>query len=135
MDRIAKDKEEITQGKVMYSVAPVVTNEKATLYNPIEHVKTIDNIDNLINLIKLYPSLKDIIGQTVLSDMIKTGTISKNKIDRIKDFFKKENVSVTFNVPIRQSISPVSQDVQVKKPEKLEDYSDLIPPRISIIRY
>ena len=130
------DDEPITQGKVTYSVAPIVTKQKATLYNhPIYNVKTIDNIDNLINLIKLYPSLKDIIGQTVLSNMIKTGTISKDKLNIIQQFMKKENMPITFNVPIRQIISPVSQDVQVKKPVKLEDYADLIPPRISIIRY
>ena len=134
MDRV-KNNEIVTQGKVNYSVAPVIRNEKATLYNPIQNVETIDNIDKLINLIKLYPSLKDIIGHSVLSDMIKTGTINKDKLDRIKDFFKKENTQITFNVPIRQTISPISQRIMNKKPEKLEDYSDLIPPIISIIRF
>ena len=98
-------------------------------------LKQFDNIDKLINLIKLYPSLKDIIGQSVLSDMIKTGTINKDKLDKIKDFFKKENTQITFNVPIRQTISPISQRIMNNKPEKLEDYVDFIPPRRSIIRF
>ena len=40
MDRV-KNNEIVTQGKVNYSVAPVIRNEKATLYNPIQNVETI----------------------------------------------------------------------------------------------
>ena len=92
------------------------------------------DIEKLKSLIKLHPNLKDIIGTTALSEMVRTGAVSKTALDDMKEFFKHENAPVRFSLPIHEKLSPTPNVIN-KKPTKLEDYGNLIPPRVSIIRF
>ena len=126
--------------KKMHPIVYKILNERQRTEQgtePIQELQELSQYDTekLRELIKKYPELKNTVSNALLSEIIKTGTINKNNLEKINEFLKKENIPVTFNVPIRQTISEISQIVQVKKPVKLEDYADLIPPRRSIIRF
>ena len=93
MDRIAKNKEGITQGKVTHSVVPVITNETLTIENPTHQLRTLKEqtqIEKLKELIKKYPELKEGVMSVLLSELIKKGTIDKKDIDEIKRFVPEE---------------------------------------------
>ena len=62
--------------------------------------------------------------------MVRTGTADKKSLDDMKDFFKQENVQSRIVIPKNQT----TPDYVPRKPLKLEDYGELIPPRFSIIR-
>ena len=52
------------------------------------------DIEKLKSLIKLHPNLKDIIGTTALSEMVRTGSVNKTALDGMKEFFKHENAPI-----------------------------------------
>ena len=60
------------------------------------------DVEKLKSLIKLHPNLKDIVGTTALSEMVRTGTVNKTALDDMEELFKHENVPVRFSLPTHE---------------------------------
>ena len=114
IEKILKERQQIDIG-----VDPIKDFEKGTI-----------DIEKLKKLIQTHPNFKDIIGKTALSEMVRTGVADKQSLDAMKDFFKPENLQSRITIQANQRMPEYTP----KKPVTLEDYGELIPPRMSIIR-
>jgi len=89
----------------------------------------ISNMDEIKNLIKKYPDMKDIIVNSLLSELVKNKNVKREDIENIK------HLSSTFNQPFTARSYSYAQNPNViqkmaifKKPQNLQDYENIVPP-------
>jgi hypothetical protein len=89
----------------------------------------IANMDEIKNLIKKYPDMKDIIVNSLLSELVKNKNVKREDIENIK------HLSSTFNQPFTARSYSYAQNPNViqkmaifKKPQNLQDYENIVPP-------
>jgi hypothetical protein len=86
-------------------------------------------MDEIKNLIKKYPDMKDIIVNSLLSELVKNKNVKREDIENIK------HLSSTFNQPFTARSYSYAQNPNViqkmaifKKPQNLQDYENIVPP-------
>ena len=86
-------------------------------------------MDEIKNLIKKYPDMKDIIVNSLLSELVKNKNVKKEDIENIKHLsssFYQPFLTRSYNYA--QNPNVIQKMAIFKKPQNLQDYENIVLP-------